>query len=173
MMKRLFFILFAMFFAVSAEAAPAQDASIEKLLTLTHSKKLNAEAIADSDDIIETTLKPLLHGKGMTEEKKKIIDDFLNQYKAIVKDELSWEKTLPEYLRIYRETFTEEEIQSLIAFYESPTGQMFIRKTPQIIEKMSDFMREKLVSIMSRLNTALTETLKANASDRTAVSEKP
>ena len=74
-------------------------------------------------------------------------------------EEFSWQKTLPDYIRIYRETFTEEEIQSLIAFYESPTGKMFVRKTPLIMNKMSDVMNQKIAMILNRMNTALIETM--------------
>ena len=54
---------------------------------------------------------------------------------------------------------TEEEIQSLIAFYESPTGKMFVRKTPLIMNKMSDVMNQKIAMILNRMNTALIETM--------------
>lgn len=80
---------------------------------------------------------------------------------------------VPDYIRIYRETFTEEELQSLIAFYESPAGQMFIRKTPEIMDKMSDLLRMKMVFILSRMNTALNETLKALPEDKPLPATKP
>ena len=166
-MKRLLFILFATLFSLPAFAAPAQDATIEKLLILTDAQKLSESAVSDSDEIIETSLKPVLQLDNMTAEKKKVIEAFLDKYKNIVKEEFSWEKMMPDYSRIYRETFTEEELQSLIAFYESPTGQMFIRKTPEIMDKTSDLLRIKMVSILSRMNTALNETIKALPQDTT------
>ena len=83
-MKRLLILLLAVFFSVPAFATPAQDASIEKLLILTEAQKLNDSAIADSDDIIETTLKPILQLDNMTAEKKKMAESFLNKYKNIV-----------------------------------------------------------------------------------------
>jgi hypothetical protein len=33
---------------------------------------------------------------------------------------------------IYAQTFTEDELSQAVAFYESPTGQSMIKKTPQI-----------------------------------------
>ncbi len=172
-MKRLLFILFAALFSLPAFATPAQDASIEKLLILTDAQKLSESAISDSDEIIETTLKPVLQLDNMTAEKKKLIESFLEKYKNIVKEEFSWEKMMPDYIRIYRETFTEEELQNLIAFYESPTGQMFIRKTPEIMDKMSDLLRMKMVSILSRMNTALNETIKALPEDKPLPAKHP
>ena len=172
-MKRLLFILFATLFSLPAFASPAQDATIEKLLILTDAQKLSESAVSDSDELIETTLKPVLQLDNMSAEKKKVIEAFLDKYKNIVKEEFSGEKMVPDYIRIYRETFTEEELQSLIAFYESPAGQMFIRKTPEIMDKMSDLLRMKMVFILSRMNTALNETLKALPEDKPLPATKP
>ena len=172
-MKRLICILFAALFSLPVLAAPAQDATIEKLLILTEAQKLSDSAISDSDEIIETTLKPVLQLDNMTAEKKKIVESFLNKYKHIIKEEFSWKKMMPDYIRIYRETFTEEELQSLVAFYESPTGQMFIKKTPAIMDKTSDLLRLKMVSILSRMNTALKETMNAVSQDNSRSAEKP
>ena len=116
-------------------------------------------ALADTDAIIETTLRPLLKTEGITAEKRQMLESFLNQYKTIVREEFSWQKTLPDYIRIYREIFTEEEIQSLIAFYESPTGQMFVRKTPLIMDKMNDVLSMKMTVIINRMQAALIETM--------------
>ena len=109
----------------------------------------------------------------MTAEIKKMAESFLNIYKNIVKEEFSWKKMMPDYIRIYRETFTEEELQSLIAFYESPTGKMFIRKMPLIMDKTSDIMRQKMVSILSRMNTALGESMNLAPQDKSLPAANP
>lgn len=173
-MKRFLILLLAALFSAPVLATPAQDSTIEKLLILTEAQKLNDSAIADSDDIIETTLKPVLQLDKMTEEKKKMTESFLNEYKHIVKEEFSWKKMMPDYIRIYRETFTEEELQCLITFYESPTGAIFIRKMPLIMDKTSDIMRQKMASILDRMNTALIESMNpASPPNRTFPTEAP
>ena len=158
-MKRLLFILLFAAFSLPVHAEPAQETSIEKLLVLTDARTLCDSALADTDAIIETTLRPLLKTEGITAEKRQMLESFLNQYKTIVREEFSWQKTLPDYIRIYREIFTEEEIQSLIAFYESPTGQMFVRKTPLIMDKMNDVLSMKMTVIINRMQAALIETM--------------
>ena len=139
--------------------------------------KTNTIGVTDEainvDDIIETTLKPILQLDNMNAEKKKMAESFLNKYKNIVKEEFSWKKMMPDYIRIYRETFTEEELQSLIAFYESPTGKMFIRKMPLIMDKTSDIMRQKMVSILSRMNTALGESMNLAPQDKSLPAANP
>ena len=159
-MRRLFFIFLIAVLASPVYAAPVQDASIEKLLTLTDAKKLHESVMSDSDEIVDSTLKPMLLREKPTPEQKAFIDSFLTKYKKIMKDELSWEKMMPSYIRIYRETFTEKELNELIAFYESPTGKMFVKKTPVILEKTSSVMQQKMVSILSKMNAMLEDSKK-------------
>lgn len=159
-MRRLFFIFLLAMLASPVFAAPVQDASIEKLLSLTDAKKLHDSVIADSDEIVDSTLKPMLMREKTTPEQTAFVDSFLTKYKKIIRDELSWEKMMPSYIRIYRETFTEKELNDLIAFYESPTGKMFVKKTPVILEKTSSVMQQKMVSILSRMNAMLEERMK-------------
>ncbi len=159
-MRRLFFIFLLAMLASPVYAAPVQDASIEKLLSLTDAKKLHDSVIADSDEIVDSTLKPMLMREKTTPEQTAFVDSFLMKYKKIIRDELSWEKMMPSYIRIYRETFTDKELNDLIAFYESPTGKMFVKKTPVILEKTSSVMQQKMVSILSRMNAMLEESMK-------------
>ena len=159
-MRRLFFIFLLAMLASPVYAAPVQDASIEKLLSLNYAKKLHDSVIADSDEIVDSTLKPMLMREKTTPEQTAFVDSFLMKYKKIIRDELSWEKMMPSYIRIYRETFTEKELNDLIAFYESPTGKMFVKKTPVILEKTSSVMQQKMVSILSRMNAMLEESMK-------------
>ena len=162
-MKRLFFIFFIAFFTASVHAAPARDASIGKLLTLAHAKTLHESVISDTDEMIDSTIKPMMQRQNLSPKQKSLIDSFIVKYKGIVKEELSWQKMMPSYIQIYRDTFTEQEINELIAFYESPTGKMFLTKIPVIMNKTSDLMREKIISIMTRMDSALTETMKEMA----------
>lgn len=165
-MRRILFVFFIALFSVAANAAPVQDASIEKLLTLTDAKKLHESIISDSDELIDSSIRPILNREKLTPEQQASMDSFFAKYKAIIKDELSWNRMLPSYIQIYRETFSEKELSELIAFYESPTGQMFIKKTPLILDKTSKIMQQKMVTILTRMDSALTETMKEMSKSR-------
>lgn len=165
-MRRILFVFFLALFSASVHAAPVQDASIEKLLTLTDAKKMHESVISDSDELIDSSIKPMLLRQNMTPEQQALMDSFLAKYKKIIKDELSWQKMLPAYIRIYRDTFTEKELKELIAFYESPTGKMYIRKTPVILDKTSMVMQQKMVSILTRMDAVLSETMKEMSKSR-------
>ena len=54
---------------------------------------------------------------------------------ALVQGEFAWEKLEPMYLRIYKESFTEEEVAGMLSFYKTPAGQAVIYKMPALMQK--------------------------------------
>lgn len=67
---------------------------------------------------------------------------------AVLKDATSWEKMEPMYLRLYRESFTEEEIAGMLTFYRTPAGQAVINKMPLLVQK-SIVETQKTISAVS------------------------
>ena len=73
---------------------------------------------------------------------------------AVVTDMLNWEALLPMYLRTFRASFTQDEIDGVIKFYKSPAGRAYVKKLPLVMQnvmrEMPDFMKpvqEKMMAI--------------------------
>jgi hypothetical protein len=58
-----------------------------------------------------------------------------NNMVALLQGDLAWEKLEPMYLRLYTESFTEEEVGGMLAFYKTPAGQAVINKMPVLMQK--------------------------------------
>jgi hypothetical protein len=56
----------------------------------------------------------------------------------------AWEKTKDMYVDIYVETFTEDELNELIVFNQSPLGQKVLRKMPQLMQRSMDKTQQVL-----------------------------
>jgi hypothetical protein len=76
-----------------------------------------------------------------------------------VKSELSWEKMRDLYQQVYAETFTQEEVDGLIAFYESPAGKAFVAKMPTVMQKSMVLMQQRMAPMVQRLQQSLQETV--------------
>ena len=70
-----------------------------------------------------------------------------------------------ELTGIYRELFTQEEINSLIDFYQSPAGQAMVKKMPLIQNKTVQIYQKILARAMPRIQKVMEETLKENHAD--------
>ena len=154
-MKRWIAVLFAAMCTMPAAwATPAQDATIEKLLVLTEAQKSADTAVADADAFIQSTVLPMTEQENVPAEHRQAAKTCLDDYRKMIRENLGWESLKPEYIRIYRETFTEEELLDLTAFYESPTGRMLIQKTPLLEDKMGTVMDQRMKAMMERLQPA-------------------
>lgn len=76
--------------------------------------------------------------------------------------ELSWDKMKEDYITLYADTFTEQEMKDTIAFYKSPTGQAFIRKQPELMQRSMEITQKIMMQIMPKIQ-AMTEELKQPA----------
>lgn len=59
-------------------------------------------------------------------------------------DEMSWAKMKPQYVRLYVETFDQDEVDGLLAFYATPAGQAMINKMPIVMPKMMGVMQDSM-----------------------------
>ncbi len=150
-MKRWIAILLAAMCTIPAWASPAKDATIEKLLVLTEAQKSADAAVADADAFIQSTVQPMSEQTNIPAEQRQAMKTCLDDYRKMIRENLSWEALKPEYIRIYRETFTEEELLDLNTFYESPTGRMLVQKTPLLENKMGALMEQRMKVMMERL----------------------
>ncbi|MBR7069308.1 MAG: DUF2059 domain-containing protein [Oxalobacter sp.] len=157
-MKRWIAVLFAAMCTIPAWASPAKDATIEKLLVLTGAQKSADTTVTDADAFIQSTIQPMTEKASIPAEQQQAVKSCLVNYRKMIHETLNWEALKPEYMRIYRETFTEEELQGLNAFYESPTGKMLLQKTPILGSKMNALMEQRMKSMMDRLQPGCIET---------------
>jgi len=58
-----------------------------------------------------------------------------HKMKTLVLSRLAWNKLEPMYVSIYKESFTEEEVAGIVAFYKTPAGQAVINKLPTLLQK--------------------------------------
>jgi hypothetical protein len=69
--------------------------------------------------------------------QKKLIEEMMSGVTgAAIKDEVA---------KAYAEVFTKEELQTLSAFYQTPTGKMFADKQPELAEKMNGVVMTKMM----------------------------
>jgi hypothetical protein len=151
-MKKLNAILLCAMLIVPA-LARADDAErkqlAEKLLLLTDIQR-NTEK---SFDMIKQMIAQQAQqaaarsGKAATGAQAAESNDMMD----MVLKEFSWDKMKDDYIAIYAETFNEEELKGVIAFYESPTGKKFTEKQPELIQRSMMLSQKKMAEIMPKL----------------------
>jgi len=69
---------------------------------------------------------------GLDAEAKK---ELTNIYQTWFKEDINTNAMIEQVGELYAEAFTAEEIQDMIDFYSTPTGQKMLDKTPELTQK--------------------------------------
>ena len=142
-----FFFLAA---AIPAFAQNASSASVERLLAITRTAAMIDAAYAQAQQMITQSMRQAA-GPDVTPEQQARMEELTQRNMATLREELSWPRLRPDFIRMYQETFTEQEIRAATAFYESPEGQSMLAKTPGLMQRSMSLMQSKVQAIMPRL----------------------
>jgi hypothetical protein len=156
-----YLLLLLIFLATPAFAAdtPPSEESIKRLLVVTNAKKIADDMMSQMDGGMRNAIKQALQGKTVTPDQQKVFDNMQNKIDDLLKQELNWESLEPLYIQIYRESFTQEEISGILAFYETPVGQALIKKMPIVMQKSMEDMQKRMGTLLPKLQKIQQETL--------------
>ena len=65
----------------------------------------------------------------------------------------------PQLMVVYRDIFTQEEINGLIDFYKTPTGQTMTRKMPQVLQKSVQISQNMMMQVIPKMQQLMQETV--------------
>ena len=136
-MKLVVTLVFAVF---AAQAALAQDAkpseaSVRQLFEVMHSSKLLEAYMTQIDSTVRASMQQALAGQQLNPKQKKILDDMGRQIDSLVKAQLNWPAIEPLMIDVYRNTFSQHEVDGMLAFYRSEAGQAVIAKLPTAMQQ--------------------------------------
>ncbi|MFO1450661.1 MAG: DUF2059 domain-containing protein [Opitutaceae bacterium] len=158
-MKYLISVVCALSFGAAAFAAAPSQASIERLLSVTEVEKLLGTMYQQMDGMMKAGMDQALRGKTLPPEAQKLAETLRAKLMANMKQELGWDAMKDLYIQVYAESFTQEEIDGLIAFYESPAGRAFVAKMPIVMQKSMTMMQSRMGPIMQNMQRSLQEAI--------------
>lgn len=142
----------------SANDAPPTDDSIRQLLEITDAHNLLDTMKAQVNGMVTASIQQAQQSAPLTPEKQAILDGMRTKMLAAMDEALNWDALLPIYLRTYRESFTQDELDGITAFYKSPAGQAFIKKMPAIMQNMMGEIQTIMKPIRQKLMQIQRET---------------
>lgn len=137
-------------------AGPPSDQSINELIDAMNMPRMMDQILANMDQQMKAGmqrgLQQSLHGREPTAEQRAEVEKFQKKLIEIIRDELAFDKVRDIYVNAYRETFTQEEVDGLIAFYKSPVGKTYAEKVPSVMQRAQAEMQSRLGPMVQKLN---------------------
>jgi uncharacterized protein len=132
-------------------AAPASKSSIRELLEIAETRKLVDSIKAQTETMMNRSIQQSLAGKNPSPKQMAAIEKMKKNAMLVMQDEIAWEKLEPMYIRLYEETFSQEEVDGIIAFYKTPAGKALINKMPTLMQKSMTEMQKLMLDMMPKL----------------------
>jgi len=117
-----------------------KEAKIERILMLTKTESMMDRMLGPMKAVSAQAT------AGMTSDEQAKAQ--ATQEKILDLMKAAWIKLRPQYVKLYSETFSDEEIDGLLAFYQSPTGQAMIEKMPDLMAKLMALMMPEIHSVV-------------------------
>jgi hypothetical protein len=134
-----------------APANPPSEATIKQILEVMQARKLVDSMIGQMDTLMLQTIAQATQGQAIPPKIQKQIDQQRSEMMAMMKDLLAWEKLEPLYVRVYQKTFTQQELDGMLAFYKTPVGAAMIAKMPAVMQNTMEEMQSMMGPVMDKM----------------------
>lgn len=160
--KTLSFVLFIGSTALShAEESKPTDDSIRELLKAADAQNLVEAIINQVNGTMEAAMQKMA-SHASSQAFQKSLEKSRARTTSIIKEELSWDKLEPMYIRAYQASFTQDEIDGIAAFYKTPAGKALVKKMPLVMQNTMAEMQTMMTSMVPKLQK-MQEELQAEA----------
>ena len=143
----------------SSMAAPPTDETVSEMMKAMQLQQLLNQALNEMEQGMakgmEQGLQRSLQGKELSPAQKAAVEAFRKKFTTAVNEELSFAKVKDIYQQAYRETFTQEEVNAIIAFYKSPAGKAIVEKYPAAMQKANALMQARISPLTLKLQGML------------------
>jgi hypothetical protein len=137
--------------SATATANSPSEASIKQLLEVTQARKLVDSIMSQMDNLMQQAVVQAAAGRDIPDSVQKEVDRQRTEIIAMMKQVLDWQKLEPMYVRIYQKTFTQSELDGMLAFYKTPAGAAVITKMPSIMQNTMDEMQGMMGPVMEKI----------------------
>ncbi|AJQ93193.1 DUF2059 domain-containing protein [Gynuella sunshinyii] len=160
-----FWIVCLMLCSFGAVAAgSSKEAKVTELMNL-----MDMDALIDNMYVqMEPMLKNVSKQLDIQPSEQPLFDQYYNDVLTIMKTDFSWEKMQPGFMDIYLREFSEQEIDDLLAFYSTETGQAVLKKMPEVMQASVQLSQTLMQSAMPKIQARVKQLSDELAASRLA-----
>jgi uncharacterized protein len=147
-------------------AARADEAShrakAQEMMALLHTERMVQQISENIRKQIADAGQNVI-GAEPTPEKKAKLDEFTKHASEAIDAQLGWTSMQSGFTDIYMKTFTEEQLDAIIAFYKSPAGVALLEKMPTVNAEVTQLGQARLATLQPQLKQLYDDLQKSQA----------
>jgi hypothetical protein len=153
-----------------AADAPATKEDVQKYLDVMHSKDMMSKMAA----AMSKPMHEMVHQQYL-KNQDKLPADFETRMNKIMDDYMAsmpWDQMMEGMIPVYQKHLSKGDLQTLTAFYSTPTGQKLLRELPQItaeaMQNIMPLMQKSMESLQQRLQDETAAMMKESQGKRSS-----
>ena len=128
----------------------SKQARVRELFALLHVEHIS-DQIRSSVMNQTAGIPKQLFGPDISPANKAKFDVLQEKILQTVDAQVGWRVLEPQYVRLYTDAYTEEEINGIVAFYKTPAGAAMIAKSPELSAKSIQLVQSKMAAVQPQL----------------------
>jgi hypothetical protein len=156
-----------------AADAPASKEDVEKYLQVMHSQDMVGKMV----DAMAKPMHQMIHQQYL-KDKDKLPADFEARMNRMMDESMKtfpWDEMIQSMVPVYQKHFTKGDIDALVAFYSTPTGQKLLQEMPAVTAEAMQSMMPLLQKHVEAMNERMQQEIAAmkKESDEKAKKKAP
>ena len=150
----------------SGADTPATKEDIQRYMLAMHSREMMAKMV----DTMAKPMHDMVHQQYL-KDKDKLPADFETRMNKSMDDmfkSFPWDEILDSMVPIYQKHFTKGDVDALVAFYSTPTGQKMINEMPAITAEAIRAMMPLIQKSIDGMNKHLQDEIAGMVKDSEA-----
>jgi hypothetical protein len=150
-MKFILTLILSSLVACNCYAAPPTRESVEKLTTLSMPDDMFIGMQKHMETATEKVLEQSLSRTNLAAMAPEIVASLKLKMTANIDSKFNLKNFRELFCRAYSEIYSQEEVNGLIAFFESPAGKAYLAKKSLFTEKLSQIIQEQMGPVNQKM----------------------
>ena len=146
----------------SAADSPATKEDVQKYLEITHARNTMKQMM----DVMSKQMHQMVHQQ-LAKDIDKLPPDFEARMNKMTDDMLKnfpLDEMLEAMIPVYQKHWTKGDVDAMVAFYSTPTGQKILRELPttmaEAMQAMQPIMQKQMTGMMERVQQEVAHMMK-------------
>jgi hypothetical protein len=125
----------------------SRRAAAEELLSLTKVDQMIKPLFTQMQAMMEQQFAQM----GVPEDLQPILKRHQERLFVVLEETLDLQTMKRDFVSIYVDTFTEDELKGVVAFYKTPVGQAFLDKMPLLMSRSMQASQKRMPDIFEKM----------------------
>ncbi len=148
-----YFLLFCLGLCVrSAHAdAASKERKVREMLVALRLEETTNRLEQAQEERIRATSEQQLATASPDPDQKKHYEEFRSRVIDLLRRSASWKALEPDFVRLYSDAYSEEELNGILVFYRSPTGRTMLARNLELTDKCIAISQRRMAELAPKI----------------------